>query len=88
MSEIDSLIVQAEEDVESAKKRLAMLKTLKSSMKVSASVSVGVEEAAQMLGISERSVRKMLGDGKLKGYKPNSRIWRVYLGSIKEVRGN
>ena len=53
MSEIDSLIVQAEEDVESAKKRLAMLKTLKSSMKVSASVSVGVEEAAQMLGISE-----------------------------------
>ena len=42
MSEIDSLIVQAEEDVESAKKRLAMLKTLKSSMKVSASVSVGV----------------------------------------------
>ena len=26
MSEIDSLIVQAEEDVESAKKRLAMLK--------------------------------------------------------------
>ena len=64
MSEIDSLIVQAEEDVESAKKRLAMLKTLKSSMKVSASVSVGVEEAAQMLGISERSVRKMLGDGK------------------------
>ena len=65
MSEIDSLIVQAEEDVESAKKRLAMLKTLKSSMKVSASVSVGVEEASQMLGISERSVRKMLGDGKL-----------------------
>ena len=88
MSEIDSLIVQAEEDVESAKKRLAMLKTLKSSMKVSASVSVGVEEAAQMLGISERSVRKMLGDGKLKGYKPNSSIWRVYLESIKEVRGN
>lgn len=87
MSDIDSLIVQAKEDVESAKKRLAMLKSLKSTMENSDS-NVGVEEASHMLGISERSVRKMLGNGKLKGYKPNSRIWRVYLDSIKEVRGN
>ena len=55
MSEIDSLIVQAEEDVESAKKRLAMLKTLKNSMKVSASVSVGV--VGDVSHMSEQFIR-------------------------------
>lgn len=86
MSDIDALIRQAEEDIQSARRRLDLLKALKASMgEVEDCVSVSV--ASGLLGVSERSVRTMLREGKLKGYKPSPKSWRVYSQSIKEVRG-
>lgn len=43
-----------------------------------------VEEAAQMLGIAEFTVRKWLRDGKLAG-KRVGRFWRINKESVRSV---
>jgi len=43
-----------------------------------------VEEAAQMLGIAEFTVRKWLRDGKLTG-KRVGRFWRINKDSVRNV---
>lgn len=84
-NDLDSLILQAEQDIENSKKRLQILKALKIDMGLKHE-AVSTDEAALMLGISSRSVRTMLNDGRLRGYKPDKN-WRVYMDSIREVQG-
>ena len=68
MSNIDALIEQAEADIKSAKHRLDLLKAMKASMGGNEEF-VSVSVASEILGISERTVRAMLREGKLRGYK-------------------
>ena len=87
MSNIDALIEQAEADIKSAKHRLDLLKAMKVSMGGSEEF-VSVSVASEILGISERTVRAMLREGKLRGYKLSEKCWKVYSQSIKEVCGD
>ena len=87
MSNIDALIEQAEADIKSAKHRLDLLKAMKVSMGGSEEF-VSVSVASEILGISERTVRAMLREGKLRGYKLAEKCWKVYSQSIKEVCGD
>ena len=87
MSNIDVLIEQAEADIKSASHRLDLLKAMKVSMGGNEEF-VSVSVASEILGISERTVRAMLREGKLKGYKLSEKCWKVYSQSIKEVCGD
>ena len=68
MSNIDALIEQAEADIKSARHRLDLLKAMKASMGENEEF-VSVSVASEILGISERTVRAMLREGRLRGYK-------------------
>ena len=64
-----------------------LLKAMKASMGGNEEF-VSVSVASEILGISERTVRAMLREGKLRGYKLSEKCWKVYSQSIKEVCGD
>lgn len=41
-----------------------------------------IEEAAQYLGVHHRTIRKMIADGRLTGYRSSGRMVRVDLNDI------
>lgn len=81
MSNIDRLIVSTEKEIEAAKERLALLKSMKA--KEDESSYVSTDEAADMLGVTRATVVTWLTEGRLNGRKPG-RKWQVSLASVKE----
>jgi excisionase family DNA binding protein len=43
---------------------------------------IGIPEAAAYLGVNERTIRNMLYDGRLTGYKLGPRVVRIRLSAI------
>lgn len=40
------------------------------------------KEAAEYLGVTDRTIRQLITDGKLRGYRANQRLYRVDLNEL------
>lgn len=41
-----------------------------------------MKDAAEYLGVSTRTIRQMISDGKFRGYRANARLFRVDLNEV------
>lgn len=41
-----------------------------------------MKDAAEYIGVTDRTIRQMIADGKIRGYRVNSRLYRVDLNEV------